>query len=91
MSAVNTLTHIDVLEGQLERAITSESKTCLKRDRPIGSKNSIHRKRRGTTYEKFGTLEEFTNMKWSDDETQLDKQLAPENGQIDQIYVSRIE
>ena len=30
-------------------------------------------------------------MKWSDDETQLDKQLAPENAQIDQIYVSRIE
>ena len=75
----------------MERVIISESKTCLKHDRPISSKDSVHRKRRGTTYEKLGTLEEFTNMKWSNDETQLDKQLAPEDAQIDQISVSRIE
>ena len=30
-------------------------------------------------------------MKWSNDETQLDKQLAPEEAQIDQISISRIE
>ena len=30
-------------------------------------------------------------MKWSNDETQLDKQLAPEETQIDQIPVSRTE
>ena len=38
---------------------------------------------------KLSTLEEFTNMKGSNDETQLDKQLALEETQIDQILVSR--
>ena len=40
---------------------------------------------------KFSTPKEFTNMKWSNDETQLDKQLALEDAQIDQIPVSRTE
>ena len=40
---------------------------------------------------KFSTPKEFTNMKWSNDETQLDKQLAPEEAQIDQIPVFRTE
>ena len=40
---------------------------------------------------KFSTPKEFTNMKWSNDETQLDKQLALEESQIDQIPVSRTE
>ena len=40
---------------------------------------------------KFSTPKEFTNMKWSNDETQLDKQLALEETQIDQIPVSRTE
>ena len=86
---VNTPTHIDVLEGQLENAIANESKTRLKRGRPISSKDLIPRKIKGTTYEKLSTLEEFTNMKGSNDETQLDKLLAPKNAQIDQILVSR--
>ena len=30
-------------------------------------------------------------MKWSNDETQLDKQLAPKEAQIDQIPISRTE
>ena len=42
-------------------------------------------------YEKFGTLEEFTNMKGLTDETQLDKQLALKEAQIDQILISRTE
>ena len=49
------------------------------------------KKEKRTTYEKFGTLKEFTNMKGSNNETQLNKQLAPEEAQIDQISVSRIE
>ena len=88
---VNASTRIDVPEGQLENVIANESKTRLKHGRPIGSKDLIPRKRKGTTYEKLSTPEEFTNMKWSNDETQLDKQLASEEAQIDQIPVSRIE
>ena len=91
MPAMNTPTHIDVPEGQLENVIANESKTRLKYGRPIGSKDLIHRKRKGITYEKLSTLEEFTNMKGSNDETQLDKQLALEETQIDQISVSRTE
>ena len=49
------------------------------------------KKKKWTTFEKFGTLEELTNMKWSNDENQLGKQLAPEETQIDQILVSRME
>ena len=48
-------------------------------------------KKKRITYEELGTLEEFTNMKWSNDETQLDKQLAPKEAQIDQIPVSRTD
>ena len=88
---VNVPAHIDVPEGQLENVIENESKTRLKRGRPIGSKDLIPRKRKCTTYEKLSTPEEFTNMKGSNDETQLDKQLAPEEAQIDQILVSTIE
>ena len=88
---VNTLTHIDVLEGQLENAIKRESRTRLKCGRLIGSKDSVLIKRKGITYEKLGTLEKFTNVKWSNDETQLDKQLVHEEAQIDQIPISRIE
>ena len=66
---VNTPTHINVPKGQLKNVIASKSKTGLKHGRPIGSKDSILRKRKGTTYEKLGTLEEFTNMKGSNDET----------------------
>ena len=40
---------------------------------------------------KLSTLEEFTNMKGSNDKTQLDKQLTPEETKIDQIPVSRTE
>ena len=42
--AVNTPTRIDVPEGQLENVIANESKTRLKRGRPIGSKDLIPRK-----------------------------------------------
>ena len=35
------------------------------------------------------TLEKFTNMKGSNDETQLDKQLTPKETQIDQIPISK--
>ena len=69
---VNTLSHIDVLKGRLENVIASESKTCLKCGRPIDSKDSVPRKKK-TTHEKLGTLEEFINMKVSNNETQLDK------------------
>ena len=43
---VNTPTHIDVLEGQLENAIANDSKTHLKRGRPISSKDLIPRKKK---------------------------------------------
>ena len=88
---MNILTHINVPKGQLENVITSESKTRLKCGRLIDLKDSIPGKRKRATYEKLGILEELTNMKGSNDETQLDKQLAPEEVQIDQILISRIE
>ena len=44
--AVNISTHIDVPEEQLENAIANESKTRLKCDRPIGSKDLIPRKKK---------------------------------------------
>ena len=68
---VNTLSHIDVLKGQLENVIASESKTYLKCGRPIDSKDSVPRKKKHM--KKLSTLEEFTNMKWSIDETRVDK------------------
>ena len=46
MSAVNTVTHIDVLERQLKNSISSESKTHLKHDRHISSKDSVSRRRK---------------------------------------------
>ena len=42
--AVNGTTHIDVSEEQLENIIANESKTRLKRGRPISSKDLIPRK-----------------------------------------------
>ena len=42
--AVNAPTHIDVPEGQLENVVANESKTHLKRGRPINSKDLIPRK-----------------------------------------------
>ena len=42
---VNVPAHIDVPEGQLENVIENESKTRLKRGRPIGSKDLIPRKK----------------------------------------------
>ena len=52
MSAVNTLTHIDVPEGRLKNAIASESNTHLKHGRPVGSNDSVpkKKKKKGTTY-----------------------------------------
>ena len=69
---MNTLTHIDISKEQLKNATASESKTHLKCGRPISSKDLVPRKRKGITYEKLGTLEEFINRKRSNDETQLD-------------------
>ena len=43
--AVNTQSHIDVLERQLENVIASEFKRCLKCGKPIGSKDSVRRKK----------------------------------------------
>ena len=43
---VNASTHIDVPEGKLENAMENESKTCLKRGRPIDSKDLIPRKKK---------------------------------------------
>ena len=45
MLAVNTLTHIDVLEGQLKNAIASESNTRLKCGRPVGSNDLVPKKK----------------------------------------------
>ena len=42
---VNASTHIDVPEGKLENAMENESKTRLKRGRPIDSKDLIPRKK----------------------------------------------
>ena len=88
---MNTSTHINVPEGKLENAIASKSKIHLKHGRLIGLKDLVPRKRKGTTYEKLATLDEFINMKGSNDETPLDKQLALEKTQIDQISISRLE
>ena len=43
---VNAPTHIDVPEGQMENAIANESKTRLKRGRPISSKDLIPRRKK---------------------------------------------
>ena len=42
---MNAPAHIDVPKGQLENVIANESKTRLKRGRPIGSKDLILRKK----------------------------------------------
>ena len=44
MPVVNAPTYIDVPEGQLENVVANESKTHLKRGRPINSKDLIPRK-----------------------------------------------
>ena len=43
---MNTPTHIDVPQRQLENAIASEPKTRLKHGGPIGLKDSIPRKKK---------------------------------------------
>ena len=56
MLAVNTLTHIDVLEGQLKNAIASESNTRLKCGRPVGSNNSVPKKKKNEQHMKSVVL-----------------------------------
>ena len=46
MPVVNAPTYIDVPKGQLENAIASESKTHLKRGKPIRSKDLVPRKKK---------------------------------------------
>ena len=69
----NTPAQIDVLVRQL----TNESKICLKRGRPIGSKDVTPRKRR--TQEKLCTLEEAIKMT---DQFKIDKSITLEEAQI---------
>lgn len=64
--------------GQLENVMTSESKTRLKHGRPIGSNDTVPKKKKTleTIYEKLDTLEELTNTKElikTNDEAPLDK------------------
>ena len=49
---INTLAHIDVPKGQLENVITSESKIRLKHGRPIGSKDSVPRRKKNEQHRK---------------------------------------
>ena len=71
--ATNTPTRIDVPTGQL----TNESKICLKRGRPVGSKDVTPWKKR--TQEKLGTLEEVVKMT---DPSKIDKSIALKEAQI---------
>ena len=62
---MNTPTRIDVLVRQSKNVMASESKKHLRHVRPIGSNDTIPRKRKTleTTYERIVTLKELTNMK----------------------------
>ena len=44
--AMNTPVKINVPEGQLTNTIANQSETCLKCERPVGTKDMIPRKRR---------------------------------------------
>ena len=69
--AANTPVRIDVLEGQL----VNEYKICLKRGKPIGSKDITPWKRR--TQMRIDTLEEVHNKQKAPVKA-YDKQKAPE-------------
>ena len=45
--AVNAPARIEILKGQSENEVTNESKTHLKRGKPIGSKDKNPQKRKG--------------------------------------------
>ena len=73
--ATNTLTQVDVLVRQL----TNRFKICLKRGRPINSKDVTPQKRR--TQGKLGTLERTITMI---NQSKIDKFMALKEAQIKQ-------
>jgi hypothetical protein len=78
--AANTPTKIEVSVGQSINTIANESKACLKRERPIGAKDKISRKRK-TQGNEIGASKEALPTKQANkiDLSKLFVQNSPEN------------
>ena len=73
----NILARIEIPMGKLKYSVTNELKLPLKRERPIGSKDTIPRKMKSI---KFNASEDHTNMNRLNDEL-----ITPEEASIEQL------
>ena len=66
----NITTRIEIPMGKLKYSVTNEPKAQLKREQPIGSKETIPRKRKSVKFNapEEHVLEEHTNVKGLNDE-----------------------
>ncbi|KAJ9535658.1 LOW QUALITY PROTEIN: hypothetical protein OSB04_un001192 [Centaurea solstitialis] len=89
--AVNAPARVDVPVGQTNDKVTEESKTRLKRGRPLGSKNKNPRKRKGieiATGEEKSVPEETQNIKLPAEEDMDDtnKEVAINYGYMENVW-----
>ena len=82
ISAVNIPTRIEILIGKIQSSMTNEPKPRLKRGRPIGSKDTILRKRKSAI---SMTLEEHITVK-----PQADEQVAPAEAQVKELSLNDV-
>ena len=75
--ATNISAQIEILMGKLKYSVTNKPKPHLKRGQPIGSKDTIPRKRKSV---KFNALEENTNVKGLNGEL-----ITPAKASIEQL------
>ena len=77
ISTANILVQIEIPMGKLKYSVANEPKRQLKHERPIGSKDTIPRKRKSV---KFNAPEEHTNVKGLNDEL-----ITPSEASIKQL------
>ena len=80
--AANISTRIEIPMGKLKYSVTNEPKPQLKRGRPIGSKDTIPRKRKSVKFNapEEHALKEHTNVKELNDEL-----ITPAEASIEQL------
>ena len=78
----NIPARIEILIGKLQSSMTNEPKPRLKRGRPIGSKDTIPRKRKSAI---SMTLEEHITVK-----PQVDEQVAPAEAPVKELSLNDV-
>ena len=82
ISAANIPVQIEIPMGKLKYSVANEPKPQLKRRRPIGSKDTIHRKRKNV---KFNAPEEHAPEKHTNVKGLNDELITPTKGLIEQL------